>query len=55
MMVSEMLALPEQFLLSVAVTVKLNAPAAIGVPVIAPFVASDKPLGSDDPTASAKL
>lgn len=32
--------------LSVAVTVKLNVPPSVGVPVNAPLVASDKPVGS---------
>jgi hypothetical protein len=53
--VSEIVALPVQFFESVMLTVKPNEPAAIGVPVIAPSVASDNPLGSDDPMASANV
>jgi hypothetical protein len=53
--VSETVALPVQFFESVTLTVKEEVPAAIGVPVIAPFAASDNPLGNDDPMASANV
>jgi hypothetical protein len=51
--VNEIVALPVQLFESVILTVKLNDPAAIGVPEIAPVAASERPLGSDDPMASA--
>ena len=53
--VREMLALPVQFFESVTLTVNEEVPAAIGVPVIAPLLASDNPLGNDEPTASANV
>jgi hypothetical protein len=53
--VSEMTALPVQFFESVMLTVKLNAPAAIGVPVIAPPLANDNPLGKEEPTANTNV
>ncbi len=40
--------------LSVTRTVKLNVPAAVGVPVIAPALERDSPVGSD-PTVTAQV
>ena len=54
-MVSESVALSVHPLVSVMLTVKLKLPAAIGVPLSVPLLASESPLGNADPTASAKL
>ena len=43
---------PVQLLVSVAVTVKLNVPVAVGVPLIVPFEASDRPVGNVPPVTA---
>ena len=53
--VNETVALPVQLLPSATLMVKEDVPAAIGVPVIAPLLANDNPLGREEPTASANV